>query len=185
MIDFIKPMCLDPIYFTETGGATLDRVIDLELKPKKSHKEATLEALAAEYRLAIMKSLTLESSLLLMQRATLQNPQTGLYRLTRDPKLKSNFYYSFPNEFLVEMAKKIRCEIKILRARKGLIFEHPKVIKAVQDEMQKAAKWMEIVDVDGTHHVHMNNPENVLPHVLDFMFNRSTESVMPKVPSVN
>ena len=170
IIDFIKPVCVDPKFLVETGGATLDRHIDLLLK--KSQKEATLDALAAEYSTAVMNSVSLESSRLLMQRATALNPETGLYRLTRDPKLKINFYYSFPNEFLIEMAKKIRCEIRVLRAKKGWNFEHPKVVKVVQDEMQKAAKSMEIIDVEGTHHVHMDNPENVVPHVLDFIFNR-------------
>lgn len=177
VIDFFKPVCVSNKFLTETGGASLDRLVDLSLKPKNTQKEATLDALATEYSLAVMKSVSFESSRLLMQRATALNPETGLYRLTRDPKLKINFYYSFPNEFLVEMAKKLRCEIKILRAKKGLIFESPKVIKAVQDEMQKAAKRLEIVDVEGTHHVHMDNPENVVPHVLEFLFNRSAESL--------
>jgi hypothetical protein len=182
IIDFIKPVCVSPKFLVETGGATLDRHIDILLK--KSKKEATLDALAAEYCKAVMESVSLESSRLLMQRGTTLNPETGLYRLTRDPKLKINFYYSFPNEFLIEMAKKIRCEVRVLRAKKGWNFEPPKIVKVVQDEMQKAAKSMEIVDVEGTHHVHMDNPENVVPHVMDFIFNRSSESMTTNQVSV-
>jgi len=171
VIDFIKPMAVDPKTLTKTGAQLLDKVVELALNDVPQ-KEAPLDEHAAQYRKAVMNSISLESSRLLMERGTAKNPETGLYTITRDPKIKSSFYYSFPNEFLVEMAKNIRCKILVLRATKGLVFEHPRVIKAVQDEMQKAAESMEIVEVEGKHHVHMDQPEIVAPYVLNYLFNR-------------
>jgi len=170
-MDFIKPMAFDPKTLANTGAQLLDKVIELASNDKPQ-KEAPLDELAAQYRKAVMNSMSLDSSRLLMERGTAKNPETGLYSITRDPRIKINFYYSFPNEFLVEMAKKIRCKIMVLRANKGLVFEHPRVIKVVQDEMQNAAESMEIVEVEGKHHVHMDQPEIVAPYVLNYLFNR-------------
>ncbi|XP_059491207.1 probable serine hydrolase [Neocloeon triangulifer] len=169
-IDFIKPMSVDGKLLTNAGGQFLDKLVDIEMKIEKV-KEATLEKHAEMYSKAVMNSISVEKSKLLMERSTALNPETGFYYITRDPRIKINFYFSFPNEFFVEMAKNIRCKIFYIHAKKGLVFEHPKVIKAVQVEIEKATD-VEYAEVDGTHHVHMEKPELVKPFVLDFLFGR-------------
>ncbi|XP_059491048.1 probable serine hydrolase [Neocloeon triangulifer] len=169
-IDFIKPLAVDGKFLANAGGQMLDRLVDIEMKIEKG-RETTLEKHAEMYSKAVMNSLSVEKSKLLMERGTALNPETGLFYLIRDPRHKINFYFSFPNEVFVEMAKNLRCKILYIHAKKGTIFEHPKVIKAVQVEIEKATD-VEYGEVDGTHHVHMENPELVKPFVLDFLFGR-------------
>jgi hypothetical protein len=175
VIDFIKPMSVNPKLLTTEAPILLDRLVDQTLKPRPP-KEATLDEMAEQYRV-VMRSASFESCRLLMERGSAKNPETGLYYITRDPRIKLPIYYSFPNEFLVEIAKGIKCEMLVLKASKGLVFEHPKTIKVVQDELEKATKSFKIVDIEGKHHVHMDKPHHVAPYVLDFLFDENPDSL--------
>ncbi|XP_065340734.1 probable serine hydrolase [Cloeon dipterum] len=172
-IDMVKPYAMNPKTLANHGGQALDKLIDFQLNESK--KEATLEEHAAQYRKALMKSMSMESAKLLMERATVFNPATGLYIANRDPRIKIEFYYSFPNEFLYEIIKKIKCKVLIVMGSKGLIFESPKIIKVAKDLMEKSTD-VEYVEVDGTHHVHMDKPHLVAPYVLRFLFDRKVDN---------
>ncbi|CAB3381410.1 Hypothetical predicted protein [Cloeon dipterum] len=168
-IDMMKPMSMNPNTLTKHGGQGLDKLVDYHLN--ESNKEATLEEHAAQYRKGTMNSMSMEHAKLLMERMTVVNPATGLYTISRDPRIKIQFYYSFPNEFICEMAKQLKCKILFLKASKGLVFESPKVIKEVVDVIEKSTDVM-FAEVDGTHHVHMEKPHLIAPHVLRFLFDR-------------
>ena len=87
--------------------------------------------------------------------------------LSRDPKLKGNQYCVFTEEFLVACASRIKCRVLSIRAGGG--FVHVGKIEDVYLHTQDVMQQCEYHVVDGSHHLHLNNPESVAPLINKFL----------------
>jgi pimeloyl-ACP methyl ester carboxylesterase len=63
----------------------------------------------------------------------------------------------------------IRCPLLIIRASNGLKNFTEKVLGEYLDIYRSSSQDFRIVDVEGTHHVHLTHPERVAPHILQFL----------------
>jgi hypothetical protein len=81
--------------------------------------------------------------------------------LSRDPKLKPLRVCTFTEDFILACASRIKCRSLNIRASRGFIYgdKPEEVYLHTLDLMQQC----EYHFVDGTHHLHLNNPENVAP----------------------
>ncbi|XP_065340671.1 probable serine hydrolase [Cloeon dipterum] len=172
VIEKLKPDAMVPEFLIKHGSKNLDKLVDVYIEEK--NKEGTIEEHAAHYRKSAMNSMSLDNAKLLMERSAVLNPDTGLYVIKRDPRGKYNVYFSFPNEFYIEISKNYHCKTLYITGSKGLAFESKKIIKEVLDVIEKNAE-VEFVTVEGSHHVHMENPHLVTPHVLRFLFEREDQ----------
>jgi len=93
--------------------------------------------------------------------------------LSRDPKLKPNQYHAFTEDFIVACASRIKCRVLSIRANRGYILgvKAEYVYLRTLDLLQQC----EYRVVDGSHHLHLNNPESVAPLINKFLNARSSK----------
>lgn len=63
----------------------------------------------------------------------------------------------------------IRCPLLIIRASNGLKNFTENVLAEYLDIYRSSSQDFRIVDVKGTHHVHLTHPERVAPHIRQFL----------------
>ena len=69
----------------------------------------------------------------------------------------------------MEYAKQVKCGYLNIRAVPGMKFEHPESYELVVNEIKNVSKKFEFHQVEGTHHVHLNDPEKVAPIINKFI----------------
>jgi pimeloyl-ACP methyl ester carboxylesterase len=161
-IDILRPFALEPEVFAQTGGKEIDDIIKM-IQSTRDPPETTLEDLASKQHEGSKKSISLESSRLLLKRGSYKskkNPE--LVGLNRDVRLRCLLMHSIPHEFLIELASRIKCEVYNIKAKGGMYYEKKSYYQQTMDVIKKNAKKMEYYEVEGTHHVHLNTPENVV-----------------------
>lgn len=73
-------------------------------------------------------------------------------------------------DIVLEFATRIRCAYLNIRAVPGMKFEAEHYQK-VLDNIKLGARTFEYHEVKGTHHVHLNEPEQVAPIIKKFLQN--------------
>jgi hypothetical protein len=89
------------------------------------------------------------------------------YFLSRDPLLKFRWNCTLTEDFLLTCASRIKCRVLSIRASRGFLHggKPEEVYLHTLDLMQQC----EYHGVDGTHHLHLNNPERVAPLINKFL----------------
>jgi len=85
--------------------------------------------------------------------------------LLRDPKLRPPQYYTFTEDFIVACASRIKCRLLSIRANGGFVHGGKTEDLQTLDLMQQCEYHV----VDGSHHLHLNNPERVAPLINKFL----------------
>ena len=67
-----------------------------------------------------------------------------------------------------EIMKSLKCHLKIIKAAQGPLYEPIEVLEEFKGYYRQQCRSYEYVEVEGTHHVHMNNPERVAPVVNEY-----------------
>ncbi|RZC40750.1 Abhydrolase 6 domain containing protein [Asbolus verrucosus] len=93
----------------------------------------------------------------------------GHYVFTRDPRLKVAALGFMTPDQVMEFASRIRCEVLNIRGKPGMKFDFPEFYEEVLDTIGKQAKRLERRVVEGTHHLHLNNPERVIDILHEFL----------------
>jgi len=164
----VKPLGITMKNWVETGGARLDKIIDIFDDYKR--KEKPLEKHAMDYHKGTLNSITMEAAKYVLERSMEQSKEDpNLFKTSRDGRLSIDFYYSFPNEFLFEIAKHIKCEFYAIRPERPLLYESIKLAYEAEKILKKSAKKFELVEVKGTHHVHLDHPERIFDHVMRWL----------------
>lgn len=87
---------------------------------------------------------------------------------TRDLRHKVPSLYGFTEEYLEEFAKNLSCPHLLIKASGSPHYEKEEIIERFL-EIYRQNEQFEMVTVDGSHHVHLNNPERVVPHIVSFL----------------
>jgi len=90
------------------------------------------------------------------------------YFFCRDRRLKFYNYAVGPQELCVEMAKRISCPYMFIKARQSSYFEEKRYYDEVLEIMKQNPNF-EYVESEGTHHLHMNNPETIIGPINNFI----------------
>ncbi|XP_041978916.1 probable serine hydrolase isoform X3 [Aricia agestis] len=117
-------------------------------------------------------SISRENCKVMMERGMSRNVFRGKvgYYFNRDPKLKFSSLGLISIEEALEMVKKIKCRILNIKANPAPNISHTfyeyydKVLVALQESTD-----VTFVEVDGTHHVHLEAPERIVAHVHAFI----------------
>jgi len=114
--------------------------------------------------------MTEESARILLKRGT--RPVDGSrVVLTRDRKLR----FSLPiatDEQLWVLGENLRCDLLLVLASNGIRRRYFKdLVEETLDTYKKNTRTFKVVEVEGTHHVHLNNPERVIPILQDYFSN--------------
>lgn len=84
-----------------------------------------------------------------------------------------------PLDVSIEFASKVKCEYMNIKAVPGMVFDHPDFYTTVLDKLKESASRYEYKEVEGTHHVHMNEPEKIAPIIFDFIKSSKPEKPVP------
>ncbi|XP_060522533.1 probable serine hydrolase [Cylas formicarius] len=91
------------------------------------------------------------------------------YWFTRDPRLKMALLGFLSLEQVLEMSRRIKCEVLNIRAKSGLKFDVPEHYDLILNEIDRGAKKLETHLVEGTHHLHLNDPEPIVDIIHNFL----------------
>lgn len=78
-------------------------------------------------------------------------------------------------DLVLAYASQIKCAYLNIRAIPGLIFEQPEYYSAVLEKIKLQARKFEYHEVEGMHHVHLNEPEKVAPIITNFLLQNLRE----------
>ncbi|XP_065351622.1 probable serine hydrolase [Cloeon dipterum] len=168
-VDLTTPVGITHETLMQTGGKRLDKTIDIVDKSRKRTVK-TLEQHAADYRKAANNSISLEAAKHVLERSMERSKSDPtLFRSTRDGRNTFRFYFSFPNDFMFDLAHRVKCEYYVIRATLPLYAEQRELTFKVEEILRNSAKKFERVNVDGKHHVHLDHPQRVLEQILRWL----------------
>ncbi|KAM6137094.1 LOW QUALITY PROTEIN: serine hydrolase-like protein 2 [Pterocles gutturalis] len=148
----------------------IDRLLSLEAKqqtPKARSPEAALQRL-----LEANRHLTAEGGAILLQRGATETPAGLVYN--RDMRVRMHNEVSFTVEQCVKLLQKIQDRVLIILAQDGLFVPHKldnrKLVKALREAFESTLKeHIQLVEVPGSHFVHLNEPEVVSGIISNFL----------------
>ena len=111
------------------------------------------------------------SARILLQRGLkkVSDSDSDNWEFTRDLRHRATSLYGYSQEVMRHVASEIKCPHLIIKAKQGNLYELPENVKEVLDIYKDSNPMFKKVDVEGNHHVHLNMPEIVWPHLEDFL----------------
>ncbi|CAG9836769.1 unnamed protein product [Diabrotica balteata] len=91
----------------------------------------------------------------------------GKFYFTRDPRLKTGSFSTYCQRDLVELAQLITMPIFIAKAKDSVYYEDKENFYEVMDVVKRSSSDFDFNYVSGSHHVHLNHPENVFPGLIN------------------
>ncbi|XP_055060668.2 serine hydrolase-like protein [Misgurnus anguillicaudatus] len=152
----------------------IDGIVQYEKgSAERTEKVYTYEN-AKQRLMAANRFLSEESADILLERAV-REVEGGVV-FNRDFRINLRNVAMVTLEQSLFMQTKIQARVMLLKASQGFDKQFP-FHYGYADALQKG--WLEqkatIVDVEGDHHVHLNNPETVAPLITDFLQSHSTD----------
>ncbi|XP_021236831.1 serine hydrolase-like protein 2 [Numida meleagris] len=194
MFAFIYPEMVDKLILLENLGFLLapedteawlkskrlaiDRLLSLEGKqqaPKARSPEAALQRL-----LEANRHLTAEGGAILLQRGATETP-TGLV-YNRDMRVRTQSREYLTVEQCVKLLQKIKDRVLIILAQDGLLVPHKlesrnQFAKSLREAFEHTLKEdIQLVEVPGSHFVHLNEPEVVSGIISNFLTAQNTRA---------
>jgi len=154
---------------TDDAENSTTRLAD-SLKQQNKHRKdrrrvfATLEDAAA--RLELAQQVSLEAATILAARAT--EPVEGGLRWRADPRLRIPSRMRFTEAQVHAFLSAIEAPVRLIKADQGFPFD-----KATMAARVALVRHLQLVEVPGNHHVHLDSPEFVAP-ALQELINAST-----------
>ncbi|KAK9881768.1 hypothetical protein WA026_017286 [Henosepilachna vigintioctopunctata] len=158
-IDALKPVC-SPMS-AEVTQEILDNFLKYEsYKGLEDTVTYTLQEIIQ--KIVSKKSIDYEHVPLILKRniaASRKDP--GKYYFIRDPILKVRLVFNWPQEQIEKDASRISCPIFMCKAEKVSYFEPKENFYAVVDILKQSSMDFDFHMLDGTHHLHLNEPEKI------------------------
>lgn len=187
-IDIVKP----PTSLAEGWVTRLPKLIDKHIEYDQLFmNDPTMESSAPVYtkERALQKmmeghgnSLTQESAEILMKRGA--KPLKDGYTFTRDIRQKLPPLDPSPTEeTMIKFISRIKSDLLIVIAKQGVYQTPDSIRQQYYSIYDRNCKLFRDVLTDGTHHLHMNNPQTVGTIINEFLtdsFQSSTGSKFPK-----
>ncbi|KAK3851773.1 hypothetical protein Pcinc_041594 [Petrolisthes cinctipes] len=171
MIDLIKPMSTSA---ADQPGRTALGISDLikaesrlDSNPPSYEYDVIVDKMVKSYG----NSLTEESAKILLKRGSVRQPD-GSYSFSYDPRLKTRGVLGMTIEQMKEYGKRLECELMILKASLGPVYEQQEIYDEFLNVYKKKAEKFMYHTVEGTHHIHLNNPELIAPLLNKFFGNK-------------
>ncbi|KAL5293237.1 hypothetical protein ACFFRR_011788 [Megaselia abdita] len=171
-LDILKPLMMNPTKLVTALSERLHGVM-LENERNQSNKEPPSysfdECVERLYK-GTNKSVEKEFCKHLLERnlaKSEKDPEKFYFR--RDARLKASMFYMFPHESILEMGKRITAPHLFIKARQAPFYENRKYYDDVLSYLKANKSLFEHYDVDGTHHVHLNEAEKISKIVNPFI----------------
>ncbi|KAK3909366.1 putative serine hydrolase [Frankliniella fusca] len=181
-LDIASPTIRDTESVVNITGVSIDRFLKYESLTEDAMPCYTKDEMIDLVLDAYQGAITRKSAEILMIRGMSPIPHTQKnilkkegFLFARDVRLKVAGLGLITLDLVLEYAKKIKCEYMNIRAVPGLSFDRPEYYTQVLDEIKKSACRFEYKEVDGSHHIHLNEPEKIGPIVFSFIKTSKSE----------
>ncbi|XP_051176740.1 probable serine hydrolase isoform X2 [Leptopilina boulardi] len=168
-LDIASPSVRDITKSVDITGTYIDRFLKYENLTLDSVPCYTYKEMIDIVEDAYNGDITRESAEILMKRGMQPATTSNQYYFRRDPRLKVSLLGMLSLDLVLAFAKKIKCAYLNIRAVPGMKFDQPESYHRVLDEIKLTASKFEYREVEGTHHVHLNNPERIAPIIIEFL----------------
>lgn len=129
----------------------------------------TWDEMLKVWHLGTRKSVALENVHHLMKRGAKQSQQDpNKYYFSRDPRLKYILFNPEDKKFVEAIALRLKCPTLYIKAIDSP-YASDGFSVVMRELVEKNCSNFESHFIPGTHHVHLNNPEVVLPHIMNFL----------------
>ncbi len=168
LLDSAGPAALEPDQIPRNmEKAIADRLRLLARQPRtyKTTEEAVSRMLQSDAKLS------LEAARLLVERSTEKVAPAGI-QFSHDPRLFGRGFLVLTEEVVLAYIRRIVCPTLIVWAsHRWYSLDRAKI-----DARQQAFQNLQLSYAEGSHHVHLENPERVAPLLLDFLIGLRTPS---------
>ncbi|KAL3269271.1 hypothetical protein HHI36_008349 [Cryptolaemus montrouzieri] len=93
----------------------------------------------------------------------------GKYFFTRDPVLKANFAFNWPHEQMLKDISSIDNPIFMCKSKQSPYFGSKDLFHKIIEELKRNSRDCEFLILDGTHHIHLNEPKLIGAHIDEFL----------------
>ncbi|XP_045773133.1 probable serine hydrolase [Maniola jurtina] len=170
-IDIASPAVRVPGHMVQNTGMIIDKNLEYEnLSEDKIpcyEYEEMIDIVCDAYKGSVSR----ENCKVLMKRGMAPTPahmkKKGYY-FKRDPRLKVAGLAQMSIETALEYASKVTCKVLNIRALPGQKWERLDYYLDVVEKLKQTAT-VTYVEVEGTHHVQLNAPENIVNIIEDFL----------------
>ncbi|EEB12307.1 valacyclovir hydrolase, putative [Pediculus humanus corporis] len=167
-IDLLKPTSWNSSKDFKNASKDIEKMLKNDVLSNTKSPVYDRTELIERYVKGSHKSLTRKSAEILLERGS-REVDEGLYRYTRDVKLKTLLKPYFSQNELLNLSKRIECSVLFIKAEQSPFFESKENVESVMEVLQKNAKLFEYHVLPGTHHLHINTPEIVAPVINSFL----------------
>lgn len=171
-IDIAGPPARDHRKQAANLGDSIDRFLRYETLPESktpcySYDDA-IDVVLAAYD----GSVDLQSVEVLMRRGMAPAPahlgREG-FHFSRDLRLKVSLMGMLSLEQVVAHAERIKCRVLNIRAVPGMHFDNLDYYPSVIEAMRKSSSELVYLEIPGTHHIQLVNPERISQPIADFL----------------
>ncbi|CAK1556450.1 unnamed protein product [Leptosia nina] len=170
-IDIASPAVRPPDNMVKATGWSINKLLDYEnLSEDKIpcyNYEEMIDIVVDAYKGSVSR----ENCKVLMKRGMSPTPphmKRQGYFFKRDLRLKVSGLAMMSIETALEYASQVRCKVLNIRAIPGQNWERLDYYTKVIDKLKQTAD-VNYVEVEGTHHVQLNAPENISSIIEDFL----------------
>lgn len=176
-IDIPKPLTMlnDLNWMVRLPRAVAKHIEYDELFMKDPTLESTAPVYTEEQALKKMmeahgNSLTEQSARILMKRGVKKHPSKDGLIFTRDIRQKLPTLDPAPTEeTMIKFINRMKCDILVIRAKQGAYQLPPSLRQKYYSIYERNCRLFQDAEIDGTHHLHMNNPEQTARAINEFL----------------
>lgn len=170
-IDIASPAVREPQNMVSKTGWGIDKCLEYENltedKIPSYDYDEMIDIVCDAYRGSVSK----ENCKVLMKRGMAPTPahmkKQGYY-FKRDPRLKVSGLAMMSIETALEYASQVKCKVLNIRAIPGQMWERLDYYLKVIEKMRQSAD-VQFEEVEGTHHVQLEAPENIVHLIEEFL----------------
>lgn len=170
-VDIASPAVREPSSMVKNTGGSIDKMLEYEhltddKVPCYGYDEM-IDIVCDAYK----GSLSRENCRVLMKRGMSRTPihlKKQGYFFKRDPRLKVSGLAMMSLETALEYAEKVKCKVLNLRALPGQRWEKLDYYLAVIAKLKEGTD-IQYLEVEGTHHVQLEAPQNIVQYIEDFL----------------
>lgn len=130
----------------------------------------TTDELAQKLYGGTNKSISLNSCKYILERnIRAARNDTGKFYFSRDSRLKAGEVMVWPPEFTLRNSHRVKCPLILIKARQSPLLTKTEHFDRVLTEIRKNNGHVHFHTVEGSHHVHLNNPEKIQHLINEFL----------------
>lgn len=173
-IDTLKPQALRPNLTAKLviarWGDSLSGILS-SLDHSRRPPEYDYDELADRVYFGSYQSVNKDKSKYLIQRGTAKTTDTNKYYFTRDIRVKFIHPYVLDQGLSLEFIKRITAAYLFIKGDDVVFSEPAEPIEEAVNAFKKHNKNFEMLQVKGTHHFHLNNPETICDAISKLLLN--------------